>query len=125
MKRKPHRYILYLLLRVALAWVRLLPRDFCLSLARFIGGMVYKFLGRYRTKTIAHLKSAFCDSKTDAELESIARDVFVNLALNAVDWCKWNQLSEQEKENLIVGDPGDIEKLRALYREGRGLIFLA
>lgn len=111
-------------MRVGIAFVRLLPRSSCLFLARIIGQAVFAFLFRYRAKTVDHLKSVFGGTKTQGELERIARNVFVNLALNAVDWCKWSQLSTGTKKQLITADPKDIETLRSLLREGWGLIGL-
>lgn len=125
MKKKPYRYILYLYMRAGVALIRLLPRSFCLLLARFAGRIVFFFLIRHKTKTVEHLKFAFGQSKSESELKQIARDVFINLALNAIDWCKWPQLSQEERARLIIEDPADGEKLKALWHEGRGLIFLA
>ena len=82
MKRKPYRYLLYLNLRVALAVVRVLPRPFCLALARLVGNLVYTFLGRYRIKTLEHLKTAYGTTKTDEEFKRIAKQVFQNLVPN-------------------------------------------
>lgn len=124
MKRKPYRYILYLYLRAALVIVRWLPRSWSLALARFIGGLVYTFLGRYRIKTLEHLKSAYGESKTDEELQKIAKQVFINLAMNGVDWCKWPSLPEAKRDELIFADPADVEKLKALFREGNGVVIL-
>lgn len=125
MKRKPYRYILYLYLRAALVIVRWLPRSLSLALARFIGGLVYTFLGRYRIKTLEHLKSAYGESKTDEELQRIAKQVFINLAMNGVDWCKWPNLPEEKRDELISADPADVENLKSLFREGSGVVILS
>ena len=85
MKNKPYRDYIYLLLKVAIGLVQLLPRTVALGLARFLGWAAFILVSRQRNKTLTNLRTAFGHEKTEQEIRNIAKSVFQNLAMTLTD----------------------------------------
>lgn len=122
MKNKPHRFYLYILLRAGMLLLAVIPRRAAQPLAWLVGRAAYRLLGRYRDKTRRHLKTAFGQEKTDAELDRMASGVFSNLAQTAVDWVSYPALSSAKKDRLIRADKKDVERIRKIVEERHGFI---
>jgi len=124
MKNKPYRYYLYLLLRLGIAFVRLLPRSAALMLAKGLGWLAYYLVPRQRNKALENLRRAYRGEKGDAELRALARRVFENLAMTLADLAF---IRRMRRENLreFMDLNGLFERCRELLREGRGLIVIS
>lgn len=120
-KTKPYRYPLYLLARGLAFIFSLLPRGLLLNLAGLLGRAAYLLVGRHRESTLRHLRSAYGQSKTEAELREIARRVFENLAKTSVEILLFPKFSSAEVESFT--EVGDAYRIYSdLLKEGRGLI---
>lgn len=122
MKRKPHRFLLYLLLELANFIVLIAPYKILVFLGGFFGGVAYFLLTKYRNITLDNLCSAFANEKSEKEIRQIAKDVFRNAGITAVECLSIRKLSKtdilrfvKEKKLSVVRD--------ALSR-GKGVIAL-
>ena len=77
-KRRPYRFFLYLLARGAALPFYWLPRRAALFLGAKLGEAVFLIVGRQRRMTLEHLRLAWGNEKSPAEIETIARSVFEN-----------------------------------------------
>ena len=120
-KRKPYRFVLYLLVRAGGWLVFILPRSLALFLAAQAGRLGYRVVGRQRKRTLENLKQAYGSEKSPAEIEAIARRVFENFALTAVEILQFEKLNFEKISRFV--DFGDTFKpYDALLAEGKGLI---
>ena|SRR3989338_2615684 len=124
MKNRPRRYALYLLLRGAMACVRVIPRSWALSFARLAGTTAFYLIGRQRKKVLNNLRTAWKDEKTDAELKAIALQVFENLALTAVDTIRFTSLTKENLGEWVVYDD-EFTRVNRILAQGKGLVILA
>lgn len=120
-KKKPYRFFLYLAARIAGAFVAFLPRGLALAMARVMGRLAYYGVSRQRNLTLSHLKVAYGSEKTQAEIETIAKKVFENLAQNAVDFFQSRKFNAGNIEKVV--DLGGADQIyRDLLNEGKGVI---
>lgn len=122
-KKKPYRFVVYLLVRVLAGLLFLIPRSMILPLARVMGRAGFSLVGRQRRKTIEHLKMAYGSELPEPEIQRLGTKVFENLVMTSADWiqsAKWNP----ERIRRLVDTGSAFEKYRELLAEGRGLISL-
>lgn len=121
-KNKPYRYLIYLLLEFLRNVVLLFPRRMNYAIAHGLGFSVFWLLKKERTKTVAHLKEAFGDEKTENEYIQIAQNVFIHLAKSAMDVLCFPRLNRSRIEKLVFND--GTEKLDEALSRGKGVIAL-
>jgi len=122
MKIKTRRYYIYYAAKISLYIVRLVPRNISLMAADLMGRAAFKFLDKYRDKTVSNLDEVFSDDH-EANLR-IARDVFRNLAKNGADWIKMSALSKEGVSRLVTETEG-LENLDGALAKGKGVIIAA
>lgn len=124
-KRKPYRYLLYLLL-LFFEWLATnMPRRFMLRFADLAGCIVWRILSKEKTKVLRHLSFAFKDEKQDEELGRIGSLVFPNLAKTAVDALRIPRFKRSLPASLaLVQDEGVIDKIKRVREQGKGVICL-
>lgn len=120
MKFKLRRYYLYYLARVSAFKVYLLPRSVSLALARIAGLGAFFLAVKYRNIALDNLRSAFGPIKSDAEIEKIARGVFINIAKNAVELVNLPKISASNIDSLVSIEGRGI--LDGELAKGRGVI---
>jgi KDO2-lipid IV(A) lauroyltransferase len=122
MKFKYRRYFLYYLGR-SLAYVfYLLPLSVGLAVARIAGLAAYFAVSKYRRIALANLREAFGSEKTEAELRSIARGVFQNLAMVAVEMVRFPRINRSNIDDYVkIENAGIVDES---FRAGRGTIVL-
>jgi KDO2-lipid IV(A) lauroyltransferase len=84
--------------------------------------LVFRVLKKERQKTIRNLTAAFGGCKPPAEIEAIARKVFVNLSKNLIDWILLDRMSEDTLKGLV--DIEGREKIERVLSHGKGVIVL-
>lgn len=120
-KKKPYRFPLYLLARTA-AWIfSLLPRTAALYAAKMLGGLSFSFVARQREKALAHLRMIFAKEKTEAEIQSIARQVFENMAMTSAELLQFPKMNA-EKAAEITDSAEAVKIYDKLLALGKGLI---
>ena len=124
-KKKPYRYLLYLLLRFV-EWLSVdLPRPLILGLMGFAAQVIWLILPKERKKVLAHLKIAFGDTKTSKEYRQIGKAVFQNMAWTAVDTLRIPVYKKKHlKESIITADPEVFKKIDLARSKGKGIICL-
>ena len=123
MKIKTRRYYLYILARIGMFFIAILPLKLGLYLGSLAGWLIYKFAGKARLNAIENLKKSFPE-KTDAELEHIARETFSNLCKNGIEWINSYKLNEKTADKWVIHEEG-LEKVRQVLAKGKGGIMLA
>ena len=79
-------FLIYLVLRVSSFSVNLLPEGFALWLGRQLGNAIYYLDLEHRKVAIQNLDTAFGQEKSADEMRGIARRVFQNLGIMAVEF---------------------------------------
>jgi Kdo2-lipid IVA lauroyltransferase/acyltransferase len=71
-------YLVYLLVRIVVAFAQILTMEQAYALARFLGWIIYKVDKRHRTVGIENLVQAFGDRYTEHERLKIVQEVYVH-----------------------------------------------
>ncbi len=120
-KKKPYRFVLYLVARLAAGIVYLLPRKVALFCARGLGSLAYLIVSRQRNKTLENLRRVFGEEKSEAEIRQIARKVFEHLAMTFAEVLQFPKLTPEKIGRLVDSrEAGEVYK--TLLAEGKGLI---
>jgi len=120
MKFKLRRYYLYYLARVSAFKIYLLPRAVSMVLAGLAGAVAFLLGSKYRNIALDNLRSVFGSTKSDRQIQEIARAVFVNLAKNAVELVTLPKVSASNIDSLVSIEGRDI--LDRELAKGRGVI---
>lgn len=122
MKFKYRRYYLYYLGRAAAFTFYMLPLSIGLFIARAFGRMAFYLLGDYRRIAIANLTEAFGKEKSEAEIRRIARKVFENLAMVAVEMVRFPHVDKDNIDGYVRCE--NLETFDESFKAGRGTIVL-
>ncbi|MCX5680112.1 MAG: lysophospholipid acyltransferase family protein [Candidatus Omnitrophica bacterium] len=120
MKFKLRRYVLYYLARCLAILVYIMPFSMALALADIIGLLAFWTVRKYAKITLENLKFVFGSEKTDKEIHRIARQVFRNIARNAVELVRFPKISKVNIDNLIRIEGSQI--LEAEFSKGKGIV---
>ena len=123
MKNRPRRYVLYLLLRAGMAVTESLPRRAALFFGRILGRSAYYLVARQRNKVLKNLRFAWRSEKTEQEIRAIARKVFENLAMTAVDAILLPRLSKDTLRDWVSFDE-EFTRANRILDQGRGVVIL-
>ena len=120
-KKKPYRFILYLLVRAGAWLVYALPRSAALVLGRFFGQLAYYGVSRHRKRTLDNLRRVFGKGKSEAEIRSLAKQVFEHLAMTSVEVLQFPKLDPEKAAKLADAEEA-FRVYDELLREGKGVI---
>lgn len=120
MKFKLRRYVLYYAGRVLAFLIALLPLRAALSLAGFAGSVAYAVLPQYRLVTLRNLEYVFAGQKSREEIRAIAKNVFVNLAKNAVEMLNFPKLSASNIDRFVR--IVNIDVVNSALAKGHGIV---
>lgn len=120
-KKKPYRFAIYLLLRGVNAVIQAVPRKMALGIAKAGGALAFYTVERQRKKTLDHLRLAYGNQKSEAEIRKIGLEVFENLAMTGAEVLQFKKLTPEKIAEIV-----DFGNARGLYDEilsrGKGLI---
>ena len=116
-------WLVYWIVRVYGAFIRLLPLPVALFCGRLLGYGGYFFNVRHRRQAYANLRTAFGPTKSPREIRRITRQVFINFGQNLIDILRLPLLTP-EKFNAYVDVEGKDQIEKALQK-GKGAILLA
>ncbi len=122
-KKKPYRFLIYLLLEFIRHIILVFPRRVNYAIAHGVGFSIFWSLRKERTKTLVHLKEAFGTEKTEEEYHQIAQNMFINLAKTGMDLLYFPRLNRLKIEKLVLNEEGT-EKLDCALARGKGVIAL-
>jgi len=122
--RKNIKYtLLVAAIKVLLAVIRILPRRVPMGIGAGLGALVFKLMKEERTKTFNNLTIAYGKEKTAAEIEAMAREVWVNLGKSVVEFAIKMKQDDPEtffKDLEVRGN----QHLQEAYQKGRGILGL-
>jgi len=122
MKIKTRRYYIYYLAVIGGSFIAILPLKLGLFLAELIGNLIFSFPSKDRQRALDNLKFAFPE-KPEAERREIARQVFVNLSKNAVEWLNVYKLKKHNLHKWIRAEGFD--KVERAFEKGKGVIIMS
>ena len=114
--------IFYVLVVLFIAILRLLPRKPALMLMKFLGRLAFHLSKGPRQRTIDHLSMVYGADQDPAEIENMARRVFIHLATAAGDMLRMPNII-RNGINRLVKTKGT-EHLDRAFRAGKGMILL-
>lgn len=123
MKRKPYRFLLYLLLELAAIIAFILPYKVALFLGSLAGSFAYAILRKYRDTALDNLRFAFAGEKDEREIEKIARDVFRNLGITGAECLSLRKLKKIDILRLV--EERNISRISEMLSRGKGVIVLS
>ena len=122
MKRKPYRFVLYILLRLGHGIILLLPYKIAVFLGGFFGALVYFLLPKYRKITLYNLREVFRKEKRDSEIKQIAKEVFCNLGRTAAECLSLRKFNREGIKRLLREE--EFLPLKNFLSKGKGLIVI-
>jgi KDO2-lipid IV(A) lauroyltransferase len=114
--------LLYLLAKLAFDLAIVLPRAFGLRLFGTIGGLLFLFPNREKTKTGEHLRYIFGDVWTEEKIKKTARMVYRSLGKNMFDAVKLSRSPEQVFNAIVKHD--DLGEFKKAFDQGRGVFVI-
>lgn len=108
-------------IRLFIFTVRLLPRKLELARFKWRGRLAYYIVKKEREKCKNHMRLAYGDSKSEKEIDQMARKMFEYLALNFCDMAYSFHYRTQEEFSKIWDVKG-LEHLEAAHKQGRGVL---
>ena len=122
MKRKPYRFLLYILLELVGLIIVILPYRISIFLGGFFGGLTYIILPKYRDITLHNLRSVFAGEKSEGELRRIAREVFCNLGRTAAECLSLRKFTRETVKRLMREE--DYRPLKEILSKGKGVVII-
>ena len=113
----------YLAIRFLGFLFQMFPIDLNLRTARLIGDFWWIIDRRHRDRTMAHIRFAFGDAYSDADVERIARQCFRHWTMYAVEFlCGMRLINEWNILRYVT--PVDLKPLFELMLDKRGVILV-
>ncbi len=120
--RKSIKYSLIVFFtKLLLGVLQIIPWSWSRALFARLGLLAYYVLGNERKKTLRHLRIAYGTEKTDRELKSMAKEVFINLGRSVAELAVKLRINDKERFFKNVKVTGEEHLKRALVR-GKGII---
>lgn len=117
-------YFVYILVRLAIHFFRLVPRPLGIVLIRLLATIVYYFDFRHRHIADVNLRIAFPEL-SGRERTRIARKSFQNTGMNLLEISRMTSLTPESIGNLAGYDPVfGLENYRAALAKGKGILYL-
>jgi len=119
MKYRFRRRLLYTIFLVADYFFLFIPYEIALGIGRALGRFLSLVLVKNRTLSKKHLNIAFGDTKSQEEISSISKAVFVNLATSFAEILSLPKIKDKLDEII---DIEGIEKFDKVLSEKKGAI---
>lgn len=114
-------YLEYIFFRAITFFVNLFPLRTALGWANWIGPLARKILPRKNEIALENLRQAFGNEKSEAEIQRIARDSFINLVKLAFEFVRIPQLVKDPEKYIHFVNQQNIWKA---LDAGRGVILI-
>lgn len=122
-KKKPRRYVIFLLFRLLSFFVYLLPVGIGLKIGQGLGRLTFYLLRKERERAFFNLGAAFGEGKSSRDREIIAKRVFENLGKNFVETISLPKFNRDNIDKYVRCQGLDI--IDRLIQEKRGGIVLS
>jgi len=123
-KTKLKHHLIYYPARLLMAVLRLLPFPWVSGLGRVFGSLVFAFAGRERNKTLSNIRTAFPKGFGQAQVEGLARAVWVRLGQNLFEVVHSRGGGPQRMVAQVVRARG-VEHLRKALARGKGALVVS
>lgn len=117
MKKETRRLFQYILVRLIVLCIQLIPREWALKVFGRLSVLAWIVLPRERAKVLFNLRLIFPEKR---DCDGFGREVFRQLALNMVDAARLPVMSGRDIDRLVTVD--GLERFDQAYTMGRGLI---
>jgi KDO2-lipid IV(A) lauroyltransferase len=111
---------IYVIIRIVMAIIELLPRDLALKLAGMLGEIAAMIDVKERRLAETNLRRVYGDSWSEEKIKLVARECFVQIAKNAADVIRSQSWDEDDLKALI--DVEGFEHFDNAMRQGRGVV---
>lgn len=102
--------------------IRSVPRKTGIAIAKALATVLYCVMGKQRKNTIAHLRLAYGDEKTERDIRRISRGVFRHFLTAAVDVARIPIFIKEGMDRHIRAD--NLHYFETAYKSGKGMILL-
>ena len=117
------RYLGYLLVRTAAGIVGRLSWKTIVRFGRRLGKSVFTLIPCGRKRTLDNLEMVFGEEKSKNEIRKIARGVYENTAVTALEFFKTPRFGDREFLEKVIYTPDQVKLLEDLLGEGNGSIY--
>lgn len=122
-KRSIKYPVLVALAKLLIFTTRLFPRTWALWFYGRLGSLAFSMLKKEQRKTMANLRIAYGDKKSEEELKQMARNTFIHQAKNGADYILALKVKTRDQYSKFVDIVGE-EHLKKAYDRGKGVICL-
>ncbi len=116
-----YNFFEYLLLRIAVALVNILPMHVSHWIAKKVGDLLFLILPKRRKVALSNLDIAFRNSKSRAQKEAIAKESFRNLATSLVEFFSIPKFLKKSEHHFRFEGT---EYLDRAFLRGRGIVLV-
>lgn len=120
--KRVKRFVRYLLIRLLLLPVQLIPLRLASALGASLGGLAFHLAGKERSKALASLATAFPE-KPAAEREALARATFRHLGSVGMELVRISAFDPRRKE-FVEWDAESRTALKNALARGKGVVFV-
>ena len=123
LRREIVLFIVYPFLELTILILRFIPKKWRNQLAIFVGNLSYKSNKKTRDYTLKHLTIGYGDIKSPEEIDSMAREVLININKSVIDYFATAHITNRKKFFKLIDVVGE-EHLKKAYEQKRGVICL-
>ncbi|MDH4228065.1 MAG: lysophospholipid acyltransferase family protein [Deltaproteobacteria bacterium] len=116
-------YIIYIVLRGAIAFFNALPHSLALSLGRLMAALVYALMPFRRRMVMENIKKAFGDKLSDAEVLSIVKSFYSKLGMSVAEVARLKSFGPEYFSSHVEFEGN--EHADAALKQGKGVVFLS
>ncbi|MCD6292850.1 MAG: lysophospholipid acyltransferase family protein [Deltaproteobacteria bacterium] len=120
--KKIERWLFYIIVLAFIKLLRFLSRKISIFVARALGRLLFVLAKKRRMSVLKHLKKAFGEEKSFAEINRIAKQTFLNFSVCAADAIRLPQIIENGMDKIISVSGREI--LDPILEKGEGAILL-
>ncbi|MCK5655223.1 MAG: hypothetical protein KAI03_02875, partial [Candidatus Aureabacteria bacterium] len=117
------RYIVYVISVFFLFTVKHLPWKLVVCLGRSLGKFAFHIVKYTRKRTLDNLTKVFGQEKTDREIFQIAKNVYKNIGITALEFPKMSSMTDKEFFSTVDYEKKQIDFLWSLLDKKKGVIF--
>jgi len=115
--------VVYHIIKIMGAFIRLLPVSMALSIGRFIGSVAYYLDIKHKSRAYANLKMAFAGVKSSEEIKVITKNLFKNYGQNLIELLRMPLLNAATFDKVVKIEGK--ENIDEALKQGKGCILLA
>lgn len=128
LKKKPlkfriMRFMASVLLFCLYIFIRILPLQLHKSIANFIGRLMYRYIPRNRDLVMKHLKMAYGDEMSAAEMERVTLKSNQHMVMNMLEFMRFPAMNSKKILSKVTFE-GE-ENLTDALEENKGIIVLS